>query len=194
MSRTDPCIAARKAFYFAVVAGSRNPSRPPLRGRPLITPKRGIELLSAQIKKAEELLANQTINQNDFRSWDNTTRNYIEKAFGENHPNVRGFEWLRASINTQWGPAEWADHYAKRLDAKIEALKGYIDELKTEIVDEPQVTSADFFAELDADVRRVSEQLFKNGHHAEAVSAAFKELNHQVKQEYRKRKNVELVQ
>jgi uncharacterized protein (TIGR02391 family) len=55
-----------------------------------------------------------------------------------------------------------------------------------------QSTGFDFFNDLDTDIRRVSQQLFKDGHYADSVSAAFKELNHQVKQEYKRRKNVEL--
>jgi uncharacterized protein (TIGR02391 family) len=53
-------------------------------------------------------------------------------------------------------------------------------------------TGFDFFNDLDTNIRRVSQQRFKDGHYADSVSAAFKELNHQVKQEYKRRKNVEL--
>jgi uncharacterized protein Ymh len=51
---------------------------------------------------------------------------------------------------------------------------------------------SDFFSDLDNDIQRVSKQLFNDGHYADSVSAAFRELNHQVKQEYKRRKNVEL--
>jgi Protein of unknown function (Hypoth_ymh) len=34
--------------------------------------------------------------------------------------------------------------------------------------------------------------LFKDGHYADSVSVAFRELNHQVKQEYKRRKNAGL--
>lgn len=156
-------------------------------------PERGIELLSGQILKAQQLLAAEPINQNDFHPWDRTTRNHVEKAFGENHPNVESFEYMCAFGNSGWDPAEWAEHYAKGLKAKIATLNGYIDELKTEISGHSQVPSVDFFDELDSAIRQVSQQLFKDSHYAESVSAAFKELNGQVQEEYKKRRGVELA-
>jgi len=53
-------------------------------------------------------------------------------------------------------------------------------------------TGADFFSDLDTDIRRVSEKLFKDGHYADSILAAFKELNDQVKQEYLKHRGEEL--
>jgi uncharacterized protein (TIGR02391 family) len=53
-------------------------------------------------------------------------------------------------------------------------------------------TGSDFFNDLDTDIRRVSEPLLKGGHFADSVLAAFRELNHQVKQEYKRRKNAGL--
>jgi hypothetical protein len=111
---------------------ARRNNTPP-RGKPSVTPERGIELLSGQIQKAERLLAEQPVNGNNFNSWDNTTRNFVEKAFGENHPNVENFEYMWAFGNSLWSPAEWAEHYAKGLHAKIATLNGYIEELKAEI-------------------------------------------------------------
>lgn len=115
------------------MARGKNPNTPPPRGKPSVTAEHGISLLSAQIKRAEQLLAAQSVNGNDFGSWDNTTRNFVEKAFGENHPNVQGFEYLWAFGNAGWDPDEWAEHYAKGLRAKITALNGYIEELNVEI-------------------------------------------------------------
>jgi uncharacterized protein (TIGR02391 family) len=173
------------------MAGSRKSGAKPPRGKPTVTPERGIELLSGQILKAQQLLAAEPINQNDFHPWDRT-RNQVEKAFGENHPNVESFEYMWAFGNSGWDPAEWAEHYAKGLKTKIATLNGYIDELKTEIGGYSLVPSVDFFNELDSAIRQVSQQLFKDSHYAESVSAAFKELNRQVQEEYKKRRGVEL--
>jgi predicted nucleotide-binding protein len=115
------------------MARGKNPNASPPRGRPSVTSEHGISLLSGQITKAEQLLGAQPVNGNDFGSWDNTTRNFVEKAFGENHPNVQGFEYMWAFGNSGWSPAEWAEHYAKGLRAKITALNGYIEELNVEI-------------------------------------------------------------
>jgi hypothetical protein len=114
------------------MARSKNPAGTPSRGKPSVTPEFGIELLSGQISEAEDLLSRQPVGENDFQSWDNTTRNYVEKAFGENHPNVEEFASMWAFGNYTWGPAEWSQHYAKGLHAKIEVLDGYMKQLRTE--------------------------------------------------------------
>ena len=49
-----------------------------------------------------------------------------------------------------------------------------------------------FFSNLDTDTRRVSEKPFKDGHYVDAILAAFKELNDQVKQKYLKHRGEEL--
>ena len=55
-----------------------------------------------------------------------------------------------------------------------------------------QPPTSDFFSDLDTDIWRVSEKLFKDGHYADSILAAFKELNDQVKQEYLKHRGEEL--
>ena len=102
------------------------------RGNPSVAPEAGIELLSGQIKE-EDLLANLPVDGNVFQSWDNTTRNYIEEAFGENHPNVEEFAYACAFGNSGWSSAQWEQHYAEGLQAKITVLEGYIKQLKTKV-------------------------------------------------------------
>jgi predicted nucleotide-binding protein len=120
--------------------GKSQGGRPP-RGNPTVSPEVGIELLSERIRKATDLLANQPIGGDVFHSWDNTARNTVERAFGENHPNVQNFEYYWAFGNTNWSVAEWAQHYAKGLQAKITLLSGYLEELKMEIrIQQPSAT------------------------------------------------------
>ena len=114
------------------MARSKNPAGTPSRGKPSVTPEFGIELLSGQSSEAEDLLSRQPVDKNDFQSWDNTTRNYVEKAFGENHPNVEDFASMWAFGNYTWSSAEWSQHYAEGLQAKIKVLDGYMKQLRTE--------------------------------------------------------------
>lgn len=50
-----------------------------------------------------------------------------------NHPNVEEFEYMWSFSVGGWSPAEWAEHYAKGLRAKIATLEGYIEQLRAEI-------------------------------------------------------------
>ena len=84
------------------------------------------------------------------------------------------------------------DERRREVRRQIDVLEAVIDALPETTTAPSQIPTHDFFAELDADVRRVSQQLFKDTHYADSVSTAFKELNYQVKQEYKRRKNVEL--
>jgi hypothetical protein len=44
-------------------------------------PATGIELLQRQIKKAEKMLASRPIIKTDHTAWENTTRDYLIKAW-----------------------------------------------------------------------------------------------------------------
>jgi hypothetical protein len=97
----------------------------PKRGEPRITPDRGIQLLWEQIEKARQLAALPLLHAGDFDSWDNTTTNYVEEAFGENHRNIQHFA-------SQEGPTTYlpqsanqsSDRYKQTLHLKIPALLG----------------------------------------------------------------------
>ena len=57
-------------------------------GQPQIPPGQGIELLHGQIEKVRNLLSSRPLNEDDYSSWELLTRNFLEKAFGVNPPNV----------------------------------------------------------------------------------------------------------
>jgi hypothetical protein len=105
------------------------------------------------------------------------------------HNGLRKFRGLQ-QIPVRWNPRPYQERRSG-LPKEIGFLEALVEELP-ESDDQGQSTRSDFFGDLDIDIQRVSQQLFKNGHHAEAVSNAFKELNHQVKQEYKRRKIVGL--
>jgi hypothetical protein len=79
----------------------------------------------------------------------------------------------------------------KKLKQKIGFLEAVIEEFST-VDAQTQSSGSDFFSNLDTDTRRVSEKLFKDGHYVDAILAAFKELNDQVKQKYLKHRSEEL--
>jgi len=132
----------------------------------------------------------------------------LKSVFGETSSTVKDFEEARQLIPKQRGPKKSyscpdghefsstvsiCPHCGKRAkenSTKLILLR-QIAILSAEGWMLP-TAPLDFFDELDPDIRRVSEGLFKDRHYGESVSTAFKELNHQVKQEYTRRKGAEL--
>lgn len=55
---------------------------------PQILPIKGIELLNGQIEKGNKLLSSRPLTKDEYISWELLTRNYLEKTFGMNSPNV----------------------------------------------------------------------------------------------------------
>jgi predicted nucleotide-binding protein len=90
-----------------------------------------LESLTERIVKGEEIVL---ISADVFNAWNNATRNYIEKAFGEKHRNVENFDNAEGTTSPVWSGYQWSAHYADTLQHKVAALNGYIEELKTEIL------------------------------------------------------------
>jgi predicted nucleotide-binding protein len=86
-----------------------------------------------QIKEAREWLARGPIHKDDFHSWDNTSSNYVELAFGQNHRNIQDFEGIGGYWNSTWTTAERSQYYAETLHSKVAALVGYAQQLRTQI-------------------------------------------------------------
>jgi predicted nucleotide-binding protein len=134
MARTaESCNSLNDRFYSEEMASSNRPTGTPSRGKATVIPEFGVELLSRQISEAKEILETRLIEKVAYISWQHRTRNYVEKAFGENHRNVRSFEDVAFWSKTTWSLAEASEHYAHRLRGKIVALEGYVKELETEI-------------------------------------------------------------
>jgi predicted nucleotide-binding protein len=103
------------------------------RGQPTVSPETAIELLSEQIEKAKLLLSKQPIAENEYQRWDSTARNFVERAFGQSHPNFEEFEDLWSFGNYTWSRLEWSLHYAQGLRAKVSQLNAYIEQLTVDV-------------------------------------------------------------
>ena len=57
-------------------------------GLPSVSPEQGIKLLSQLITKGKDLLEKRPLHKDDYSSWELLARNYLEKSFGKNSPNV----------------------------------------------------------------------------------------------------------
>ena len=147
--------------------------------------------LQRSLKRANELLQEQPLTEQRFEVWRMNAWEVLKASFGEEHGHLHTFiGQRRISLGGESEHNREAER-RKRLKRKIGFLEALIEEFTT-VVGQTESTGSDFFSDLDTDIRRVSQQLFKDGHFADSVSAAFKELNNQVKQGYKERKGVEL--
>ncbi|MCA9419887.1 MAG: nucleotide-binding protein [Nitrospira sp.] len=103
-------------------------------GRPEVDPATGMGLLEERIRKGRELLESRPLQSDPYSQWQLLIRNYLEKAFGENSPNVRSVTDVGRSgafpmnAGEQW----WENHRAENLATQLTRLEGLVELLRTE--------------------------------------------------------------
>ena len=101
---------------------------------PQVKPEQGIIFLSKQIEKAKVLLHGVQLAKDDYSSWELVTRNYLEKAFGTNSPNVSTitdvgkYGSFPMNASDDW----WENHRKESLQTQIKKLEGLLELLETE--------------------------------------------------------------
>ena len=102
---------------------------------PQIPPDKGIVLVERQIEAGAKINAGSFIQDDDYRSWENTTENYLVKAFGMNHSNVEQFRELGRvwAVPFDAGVEFWQKHYRNSLNSQLVRLRAYVEQLKTEL-------------------------------------------------------------
>ena len=94
-----------------------------------------MQLIDTQIAKATTLLQNRPLNDDDYSSWELVTRNYLEKAFGRNSPNISSvmdegkYGMFPGNASEQW----WENHRASSLQSQKRSLEGLRELLQTEM-------------------------------------------------------------
>src|ERR1700693_1036524 len=112
------------------MARKRQEAGPP---EPEVDPTTGIRLLETQIQKARELLAVRPLSDDKYSQWENLTRNYLEKAFGRNSPNVSTVTEVGAWAYPRGGDEiAWEKHRAEKLTTQVTHLEGLVELLQTE--------------------------------------------------------------
>ena len=107
----------------------------PAQEPPQVSPIQGIQLIEGQIAKAEELLKNRPLRQDDHSTWELVTRNYLEKAFGRHSPNIHSvtdvgkYGLFPVDAGDEW----WEAQRAENLQTQLHKLGGLRDLLKTEL-------------------------------------------------------------
>ena len=104
-------------------------------GDPSVPPNKGVEFLSVLVGKAQELLANRPISSDAKQQWELLARNYLEKAFGVNSPNVDSvLDVGRYGIYPLDAPESyWEKERAEKLTTQVKLIEGLTELLKTEI-------------------------------------------------------------
>ena len=151
-----------------------------------LSPEQARIRLERSLERANQLLKEKFLAQEQYDVWWTNTFELLKAAYGEDSPDLYSFYDQEKPVVGNPEPV-----LKGRLTRYITFLRALVGELST--VDVPnQSTRSDFFDDIHPEIRRVSRQLFINGHYADSISAAFVELNHQVKQEYKHRRNVQL--
>ncbi len=101
---------------------------------PQVKPEQGIAFLTGQMKKAKALLQGTQLAKDDYSSWELLTRNYLEKAFGKNSPNVSTITSVGkyGSFPMNAGDDWWNNHRKESLQTQIKKLEGLLELLETE--------------------------------------------------------------
>jgi predicted nucleotide-binding protein len=104
-------------------------------GAPEVPPVKGVQLLRKHQEAGAKLLSNRPVNDNDYSTWSMLARNYLEKAFGQNSPNVTDVTSVGSFIAVPMhaGDSWWEQRRAQNLETKLNKLNGLAELLETEI-------------------------------------------------------------
>lgn len=114
------------------MAKKRKEPEPP--GQPEVDPATGIRLLESQIQKGKALLASRPLSSDAHGQWELLTRNYLEKTFGRNSPNVSSITDVgkHGFFPMDAGEGWWENHRAESLTTQVTRLEGLVELLRTE--------------------------------------------------------------
>jgi Predicted nucleotide-binding protein containing TIR-like domain len=114
---------------------ARKRGEPEAPGEPEVDPATGKHLLESQIEKGKLLLEKRPLADDAYRQWELLTRNYLEKAFGRNSPNVGSVTDVGkyGAFPMSAGEEFWENHRAESLTTQITRLEGLVELLGTEV-------------------------------------------------------------
>src|SRR5260370_250288 len=154
---------------------------------PTISLAEGKRRLEAMRTKGVAMLQSRPLSESAVDTWANTTIDYIRQTFGENSAHILTFIGHRRVRVIQGTPrydsyAEQED--AKRMEERIGVLGNLIELIDQEIsFSAPTIppSAEEFWSRLHPSVTQVAKPRFDSAHYADAVEAAFKELNSKIK-------------
>jgi uncharacterized protein Ymh len=146
---------------------------------PTISFAEGRRRLQAMRDKGTAMLKNRPLAESAVDTWANTSLDYIQKTFGEGNSHLYTFlGQLRMGV----GRSEQED--AEKLQERVRVLDSLLELIDQELsfsAPVPVVSMDDFWGRLHPSVVQVAKDRFSASHYADAVEAAFKELNAKIK-------------
>ena len=106
----------------------------------LVSTSEGIFLLKRQNERGKQLLELSPIDIAHYRAWENTTREFIVKAFGCNSPNIKSLTSIGkyGSFPINGDDEWWNQHRVESLNKQLVMLDSLIDQLETELLLSPK--------------------------------------------------------
>jgi hypothetical protein len=141
-----------------------------------------LKLLKEQIEKIEQLKNSERWGP-EYQIWKDTTAKIVKNLFGNDYLEL--FKQSDTSVFSYVDDSFNQEQYLEELDKKKKLLEGFIQE-KARLETEASVSIGKPFGLMDYDlhhlIKEVSKKRFEDGHYADAVEAAFKEVIKRVKE------------
>jgi uncharacterized protein (TIGR02391 family) len=160
-------------------------SNPPPPKPPSISKSEGRRRLAILVERGEALLAQRALKEGQEDVWSTACIEALKATFGNDSTYIYTYIGQQ-QITISTGDDSY-DHYAEKRDAeritrRIGVLRMLIEQIELEIGFEvPSPPAEDFWSKLHPSVTQVAQDRFNSSHYADAVEAAFKELNAKVK-------------
>jgi uncharacterized protein (TIGR02391 family) len=159
---------------------------------PIISLEEDKRRLEAMRDKGLAILENRPLSQSSLETWSNTAFEYIERTFGGDSRHLSTFVGTVMVRYVSYEDGRY-DRFAEQQDAdkltaRVKVLESLMERIDLELSFAPVAApvTEDFWSRLHPSVVRVSRARFDAGHYADAVEAAFKELNSITKEHVRK--------
>jgi hypothetical protein len=128
-----------------------------------VPPEEGIRLVQRQIDKGKELLANRPLAKVKYSAWENTTREFLIKAFGSDSENIDSvmLKNRAGSSPMNAGDQWWENHRVEQLKEQIELLESTKEQLQIELEFEVVAHSQNKIG-VDGDAVHIDVDMLKN--------------------------------
>ena len=152
---------------------------------PSLPPDEGRAQLQEAIRKGYELLKLTPLPKERYDVWRHHSADALKAACGEDSPHLYNFAGPR-QVTLGPVPEQYAEEQRRKdLERRIRVLEAVVDDFP-ETAPVSVVQSGNVWSRLHSSVVQVSKARFETGHYADAVEAAFKDLNSRIKEHVRK--------
>ena len=100
---------------------------------PSLSPKDAMALLRRQYDKGKKVLDTAPFQFPDYNGWQNTTQEFLIKAFGSESGNVKEFRSIGQIVSIPYddpGPDYWQQRNVNRLTSELQILDSAIEQLE----------------------------------------------------------------